>query len=115
MRAPDAIIIAKPELAQNIKGGAVESYKSLHGSVQSVTMVTAELGVSALQGGVSGSLGLLDTVFHHKPSARLSNLMHADICLYAFHQIQRVNVGGVLSVFSKVSRRPDLHPTYPFL
>lgn len=41
----------------------IEAYQSLGGAVESMTMVAAELGVSALEGRVSGSLGLLDTVF----------------------------------------------------
>ena len=37
------------------------TYQSLHSAVQSVTVVAAELGVNALQGGVTVGLGLLDT------------------------------------------------------
>ena len=38
------------------------TYQGLHGAVQSVTVVAAELGVDTLQGGVTVGLGLLDTV-----------------------------------------------------
>lgn len=37
------------------------TYQGLHGAVQGVTVVAAELGVDTLQGGVTVSLGLLDT------------------------------------------------------
>lgn len=40
----------------------VPTYQGLHGAVQGVTVVPAELGVDTLQGGVTVSLGLLDTV-----------------------------------------------------
>lgn len=38
------------------------AYQGLHVAVQSVAMVSAELGVGALQGRVTRGLGLLDTV-----------------------------------------------------
>lgn len=38
------------------------TYKGLHGAVESVTVVAAELGVNTLEGGVTVGLGLLDTV-----------------------------------------------------
>ena len=38
------------------------TYQGLHGAVQGVTVVAAELGVDTLQGGVTVGLGLLDTV-----------------------------------------------------
>lgn len=37
------------------------TYQGLHGAVQGVTVVAAELGVDTLQGGVTVSLRLLDT------------------------------------------------------
>ena len=43
-------------------GGILSTYESLHGAVQSVTVVAAELGVNTLQGGVTVGLRLLDTV-----------------------------------------------------
>jgi len=38
------------------------TYEGLHGAVESVTVVAAELGVNTLEGGVTVGLGLLDTV-----------------------------------------------------
>ena len=38
------------------------TYQGLHGAVESVTVVAAELGVNTLEGGVTVGLGLLDTV-----------------------------------------------------
>lgn len=38
------------------------THQSLHGTVQSVSVVAAELGVDTLERGVTVSLGLLDTV-----------------------------------------------------
>ena len=38
------------------------TYKGLHGAVESMTVVAAELGVNTLEGGVTVGLGLLDTV-----------------------------------------------------
>lgn len=38
------------------------AYQSLHGSVQHISVVAAELGVGAVERRVTGSLGLLDTV-----------------------------------------------------
>lgn len=38
------------------------TYKGLHGAVESVTVVAAELGVNTVEGGVTVGLGLLDTV-----------------------------------------------------
>lgn len=43
-----------------VSGGG--TYKGLHGAVESVTVVAAELGVNTLEGGVTVGLGLLDTV-----------------------------------------------------
>lgn len=40
----------------------MSTYQSLHGTVKSVTVVAAELGVNTLEGGVTVSLRLLDTV-----------------------------------------------------
>lgn len=40
---------------------ARSAYKSLGGAVESMSVVSPELGVGTLEGGVSGSLGLLDT------------------------------------------------------
>jgi hypothetical protein len=37
------------------------SYQSLGGAVESMSVVSSELGVGSLEGRVSGSLGLLDT------------------------------------------------------
>lgn len=48
-------------LSGEIRGG-LKSYQSLHGAVESMSVVSAELGVGALQGGVTRSLGLLDSV-----------------------------------------------------
>jgi hypothetical protein len=42
--------------------GLWSTYKGLHGAVESVTVVAAELGVNTLEGGVTVGLGLLDTV-----------------------------------------------------
>jgi hypothetical protein len=38
------------------------TYKGLHGAVESVTVVAAELGVNTVEGRVTVGLGLLDTV-----------------------------------------------------
>lgn len=38
------------------------SYQSLHGAVQSMTVVATELGVNTLEGRITVGLGLLDTV-----------------------------------------------------
>ena len=38
-----------------------EAHQSLHGAVQSMSVVSSELGVGSLERGVSGGLGLLDT------------------------------------------------------
>jgi hypothetical protein len=42
--------------------GLWSTYKGLHGAVESVTVVAAELGVNTLEGRVTVGLGLLDTV-----------------------------------------------------
>lgn len=43
-------------------GCLLSTYQSLHGAVQSMSVVAAELGVGTLQGGVTEGLRLLDTV-----------------------------------------------------
>jgi hypothetical protein len=40
----------------------IETHKSLHGAVQSMSVVPSELGIGAVERGVSVGLGLLDTV-----------------------------------------------------
>jgi hypothetical protein len=42
--------------------GLWSTYEGLHGAVESVTVVAAELGVNTLEGRVTVGLGLLDTV-----------------------------------------------------
>lgn len=37
------------------------TYNGLHGAVESMAMVATELGVNALEGGITVGLGLLDT------------------------------------------------------
>jgi hypothetical protein len=41
------------------------THQGAHGAVQSMPVVTAELGVGALEGRVTVSLRLLDTTIHH--------------------------------------------------
>lgn len=38
------------------------TYQSLHGAVESMSVVASELGVGSLQGRVTVGLGLLDTI-----------------------------------------------------
>lgn len=45
------------------------AYQSLHGSVQNISVVAAELGVGSLERRVTGSLRLLDTVSRDKSSS----------------------------------------------
>lgn len=47
---------------EEIEGLAGLTYQSLGGTVKSVSVVAAELGVNTLEGGVTVGLGLLDTV-----------------------------------------------------
>lgn len=42
--------------------------KSLHGSVQSMSVVSSKLGICTLEGWISVRLWLLDTVFTHRQS-----------------------------------------------
>ena len=45
-----------------VGSGLWSTYKGLHGSVESVTVVAAELGVDTVEGRVTVGLGLLDTI-----------------------------------------------------
>lgn len=56
-----------------IWGGGM-SYQSLHGAVESMSVVSSELGVGSLEGRVSGSLGLLDTAWGSKRTELSVNL-----------------------------------------
>ena len=51
------------------------TYQRLHGAVQSVSVVAAELGVNTLEGGVTVGLRLLDTVEKEDISASSSHLL----------------------------------------
>ena len=57
----------------------IDAYNSLGGTVESMTMVAAELGVSALEGRVSGSLRLLDTVVAEKELGQHFGLIRSGI------------------------------------
>ena len=47
-------------VASDVRAGA--AHQSPHGAVQGISVVSAELGVGTLQGGVTVGLGLLNTV-----------------------------------------------------
>ena len=43
--------------------GSGDTYQRLHSTMESMSVVASELGVNALEGGITVRLGLLDTVF----------------------------------------------------
>lgn len=57
--APSVGLLALSGFVSQLLG----AHQSLHGAVQSISVVASELGVGTLERRVSGGLGLLDTVF----------------------------------------------------
>lgn len=73
--SPSAKVVSKSRLPGRSFAAWRASYQSLHGAVQSMSVVSAELGVGSLQRGVTRSLRLLDTVVFAESAPSLSSTL----------------------------------------
>lgn len=92
-------------------GMSAVAYQSLHGAVQNISVVAAELWVGSLEGRVTGSLGLLDTVARDKSISKDCCILDQALSHCFLHQRQMI--AGLRSGVEGI-REVEGFRTYPF-